>query len=403
MNMNRLVAHLALAWLACTPPALAASQDEELETPRWWDACTMADPAEYRPADASDYGDMWSLWMRGTGAGQPWRAEADFNGDGLIDVAWVALHRQQRGTWMVGVDFGRKDGAPCRFAQLASLEDFDRLPGLLVWPKDESSLLCHAGDTLHATRCSAPADTRFAERDAAALLMVDRQGLGFSVHINQWVRADASHPLLLAPTDKDDPRAIRRFLSHTPERAIDWVESKRLQDAMLPKTHETPDVLRVAFSRLYESPHFVRFGETGVEGQPMHIATELHFEAPDRFLEIQRGEGVLREALMIGDRTWIRADGSAWRALPVGMKGLVELPKSPQLVSPATVTTLENITVLRAPARNGFGEFDYEAKIETSNGRLLSERADFGGEGQNWEAGYDYSKAPPIPSAPIGE
>jgi hypothetical protein len=207
----------------------------------------------------------------------------------------------------------------------------------------------------------------------------------------------------LAPTDKDDPRAIRRFLSHTPERAIDWVESKRLQDAMLPKTHETPDVLRVAFSRLYESPHFVRFGETGVEGQPMHIATELHFEAPDRFLEIQRGEGVLREALMIGDRTWIRADGSAWRALPVGMKGLVELPKSPQLVSPATVTTLENITVLRARARNGFGEFDYEAKIETSNGRLLSERADFGGEGQNWEAGCDYSKAPPIPSAPIGE
>lgn len=303
----------------------------------------------------------------------------------------------------MGVDLGRKDGAPCRFAQLASLEDFDRLPGLLVWPKDESSLLCHADDTLHATRCSAPADTRFGERDVAALLMIDRQGLGFSTYVNQWVRADASHPLLLAPTDKDDPRAIRRFLSHTPERAIDWVESKRLQDAVSPKTHETPGLLRIAFSRLYESPHFVRFSESGVKGQPMHIVTELHFEAPDRFLEIQRGEGVLREALMIGNRTWIRADGGAWTAMPVGMKGLVELPQSPQLVGPATARTQNDTTLLRARARNGFGEFDYEASVETSSGRLLSELADFAGEGQNWEARYDYSKAPQIPAAPTAE
>ena len=172
---------------------------------------------------------------------------------------------------------------------------------------------------------------------------------------------------------------------------------------MLPKTHETPDVLRVAFSRLYELPHFVRFSEAGVEGQPVHIVTELHFEAPDRFLEIQRGEGVLREDLMIGNRIWIRADGSAWTAMPEGMTSLVELPQPLQLVSPPTVTMQESTTVLRARARNGFGEFDYEAKIETSNGRLLSELADFAGKGQNWEARYDYSKAPQIPAAPTAE
>jgi len=334
----------------------------------------------------------------------PWRAEADFNGDGLTDVAWVAMHRQQRGKWMLGVDYGRKEGGPCRFAQLQSHEDIDRLPAVLTWPKGTPSLLCHAGETLHVARCSAPDWDGFRERDSAALLVADRLPLEFFVYVNRWVRSDASQPDLYSPVEERHPQALRRFQSRKPEIEVDWAESKRLQQALAPKVHEAPDDLSAAFENLAKVPHFIRFSQSGVEGQPTHVATELRFESPDRYLEIQRGEGVLRETLMIGDRTWYKADGSDWVALPAGMVGLIDLPAAPQLVGEVNAQPLGSgahaTTRFSARARNGFGEFNYGAEIETSTGRLLSEMSNFDGDAQNHEARYDYSKAPQIPAAP---
>jgi hypothetical protein len=395
---------MALACFACIPFSHAASPIEQQDTPRWWEACTMADPAEFRPANDGDYGDLWSHWKRATGSSHPWRAEADFNGDGLTDVAWVAMHRQQRGKWMLGVDYGRKEGGPCRFAQLQALDDFDRLPALLVWPKDTPSLLCHAGETLHVARCSAPDWNSFRNRDSAALLVADRHPLEVSVFVNRWLRADASQPDLYSPTDESDPRALRRFQSRKPVIEVDWAESKRLQDTIAPKAIETPEPLRAAFAQLPSLPHYIRYSERGAEGQPQHVVTELHFVAPDSYFELQRGGGVIRETLMLGERGWYRADGGDWIALPAGMKGLIELPALPQLLGSASIDRhgagAQARIRVSARAQNGFGDFEYQAELDAGSGRLISETSSFGEAQEGERVRYDYSQAPRLPKAP---
>lgn len=74
-------------------------------------ALAVSVPPGWRLPSAADRTDEWQ------GAGVPFHIRGDFNGDGIVDEAWI-LFRQGSNAWAVFVFLGAADGTP-RFIQLA--------------------------------------------------------------------------------------------------------------------------------------------------------------------------------------------------------------------------------------------------------------------------------------------
>lgn len=139
------------------------------------DACiSLTTEAElWRDATAADYASTgWAAWRKYTGSETPWQARGDFDGDGLQDVAKVIVDKAGK-RWMMGVMFGRKEGAPCNRYQISG-KDLATTPiaGVITLPKGRNSLACHHMGEQGPVVCTVE-DEAFAARTTDALLTFD--------------------------------------------------------------------------------------------------------------------------------------------------------------------------------------------------------------------------------------
>jgi len=165
-------------------------------------ACTfLGFPNEWRYATAADYdSDDWRAFQKFTGVKTPWRVEGDFNGDGLPDVARVAIHTTDQ-KWMLGVEFGSAPGQPCATFQIAQgmPHNLATLPSLQVLPPNKETLHCHHAGQRYAVAC-----TREMPFKNDALIVSDAVAASLPVayHWTQWeqrTRPDGSPLMVFRP------------------------------------------------------------------------------------------------------------------------------------------------------------------------------------------------------------
>jgi len=142
-----------------------------------------------------DYaGADWQVWRDQTGAGEPWRAEGDFNGDGETDVAKVMV--RDDGRWMLGVEFKAKPPATCRTAEISanlwhSPMDAAWLPiqGVIRLPRGERGAVCHYVDDRGPALCLRPVGSHSAELETAVDALAVFDARPSSVLAYLWSRS----------------------------------------------------------------------------------------------------------------------------------------------------------------------------------------------------------------------
>lgn len=386
----RIVATLSL--LALGGPAWA--ERGGLDRPLLWAECQMADPARFRPAGPEDYaGDAWRHWSRLTGSDTPWEVRADIDGDGLEDRAWVAIHRERPGLWMVGVDYGRADGGRCRVAQYASSDEPDSLPALLAWPLGVDSLVCHGSAIGVAARCDAQGvDGDFRERPGAAFIMADAGPVKLGVVFERWMRMSPSREGLFVPAQSGERGAVRRLHAQAVALQMDMEASRP------PSTVSEASVrIDAAFATLAAQPRYTRHSVMGQEGEFWHVRRIERFQAPDRFHRVEERASGRSEMLRVGERVWNRNDDAPWFEFPPGMAQLMSHPVPLPFEGPMSARDEAGGAVLVGRAQHLGQSHAYEARLD-SQGRLASEsHEDMGGMGA-LTVRYDYTA--PVDIAP---
>jgi hypothetical protein len=365
------VAGLLLAyWL----PGLAQGQ----ASLRPWAECSMADPAEYRPAEASDYaGPAWRHWSTHTGSNTPWRVQADFDGDGQDDVAWVAIHRQ-RPLWIMGVDYGRKADQPCRVQQILSVEEMQRLPALLAWPLGVDSLVCHGAETGYAARCTAPEWSRFQQRDGVAIIAADALPQEVHLLLNHWRRIDMSQRDGHADAVPGEDRAKRRFEVRKILPELDMEASQRVLSPNLGSAG-TPELLQAAFQRLEREARYIRHAELGEPGSPLHSRVEVRRLGEQGLHLLEHGARSGNELLIRGNEAWIRHAGVEWQPIAIEMARLLApAPAAPRLLGEVSVREEQiddrRVRIVEGRSADQAGEARYRAELDPDSGRLQMER-----------------------------
>lgn len=130
---------------------------------------------EWRDATAADYdSDDWRAFKKFTNVQTPWRVEGDFNGDSLPDVARVAIKDADQ-TWMLGVEFGAKQGEKCETFQIMQglPNQLQSLPSLQVLPKVTNKLKCHHAGQSYPVLCEIPPDGPIANLKHDSIIVSD--------------------------------------------------------------------------------------------------------------------------------------------------------------------------------------------------------------------------------------
>lgn len=182
--------------------------------------CTLgsAQPERWREAGADDYtGADWQRWREQTGADTPWRAEGDYNGDGVIDVAKVMV--RDDGRWMLGVEFAASDSAPCSMFEIAanlwhSRAEAEQLGihGVMRLPRGERGVVCHYVPDHGPALCLRPVGTNASELadtvDALATFGAQPQNLqAYLWSRSYWDKVSGSFEYV----GMDDERGELRF------------------------------------------------------------------------------------------------------------------------------------------------------------------------------------------------
>jgi hypothetical protein len=167
---------IAIVLVALPSAATAAQPERETAAMRLGRmiaraGCTLgsAEPERWREAGPADYaGPQWKLWREQTGAADPWRAEGDFNGDGVADVAKVMV--RDDGRWMLGVEFQASDTAPCRMFEIAANLGHSPaeaaqlgIQGVMRLPRGERGAVCHYVIDRGPALCLRPVGTNASE------------------------------------------------------------------------------------------------------------------------------------------------------------------------------------------------------------------------------------------------
>ena len=294
--------------------------------------CEIALPEDWRDAGAEDYADpAWAAWTRQTGSATPWRAEADFDGDGRADIAKVLIHRHEPGRWMMGVKFGMAPGEDCfdkRHPRRFQISDDGHgkhaLAGVFALAKGSEHVACHqnGGDT--PLVCRAPDDAAFAARPGAALLTFDAQPSYVAGYFWRAMRSDSTNPRGWSPAPQDDRAAFWRFDSVAIATEVD--AQALLQAARASSTQAKAgdridaaerlavvaefDAAWAAFERVPRS-RTVQSMKMDANAAPMVFMT-IERLAPDRRRVVIGAHGSGSETVWIGERTWTRSTGGAW-------------------------------------------------------------------------------------------
>jgi hypothetical protein len=338
----------------------------------------MVDPAEYRPAEAGDYpGPAWKHWSTHTGSSTPWRAQADFDGDGQDDIAWVAIHRQ-RPLWIMGVDYGRSTGQPCRIQQILSVEDMQRLPALLAWPLGVDSLICHGAESGYAARCTAPDWPRFQQRDGAAIIAADAAPQEVHLLLNHWRKVDIRQHDGYAEAEPGEDRAKRFFEVRKILPGLDMAASQRVLSPNLGDA-ATPAVLQAAYQQLAREVRYTKHRELGEPGTPLHSRVEVRRLADQGMHLMEHGARSGNELLVRGNEAWIRHAGVEWQPIAIEMARLLApAPVAPRLLGEPSIREEQmegrRVRVVEGRSIDEAGEAAYRAEIDPDDGRLLTER-----------------------------
>lgn len=361
--MHRTARHLPLAaaLLAFTP--LGASEPTAAQKlGKLLGSCEIALAEDWRDATAADYADpAWAAWSQRTGSATPWRAEADFDGDGRTDVARVLIHRRDAGRWMMGVKFGMAAGEDCldkhrprRFQLSDDGHGQHALAGVLALPKGSDRIVCHAaGDA--PLICHTPDDDAFAARPGAALLTFDAQPSYVSGYFWRAMRSDGGSPSGWSPTPAEDAAAFWR-LDFEPMRTE--VDAGAMLASLQASAQDAKPGDRVdaaarkavvaefnaAWAALERAPRSrsVQSTRNGA-GQPTVLFVRERL-APDRLrVAIGRDDGSRIETIRIGARQWLRAPGGEWS----------ETAAEAEPAMPAGIVGAETIRGVRTEQRNG--------------------------------------------------
>lgn len=298
--------------------------------------CEIALPEDWRDAGADDYADpAWAAWTKQTGSATPWRAEADFDGDGRADVAKVLIHRREAGRWMMGVKFGMAPGEDCfdkRHPRRFQISDDGHgkhaLAGVLALAQGSDHTVCHqnGGDT--PLLCRSPEDGAFDARPGAALLTFDAMPAYVAGYFWRAMRSDSANPDGWSPAPDGDRAAFWRFdsvamatevdaqallqaarASSTVAKAGDRVDAGQRQ-ALVAEF----DAAWAAFERVPHS-RTVQSMKTGAGTETMVFLT-IERLAPDRRRVEIGAHGSGTETVSIGSRAWTRGAGGAWSETP---------------------------------------------------------------------------------------
>lgn len=331
--MRRTARHLPLAAALLAFAPLGASEPTAAQKlGRLLGRCEIALAEDWRDATAADYADpTWTAWSQRTGSATPWRAEADFDGDGRSDVARVLIHRRDPGRWMMGVEFGMAAGEDCfdkrrprRFQISDDAHGRHALAGVLALPKGGDRLVCHAaGDA--PLICRAPDDAAFAARPGAALLTFDAQPSYVSGYFWRAMRSDGGSPGGWSPAPAEDAAAFWRLDFEPMRTEVDAgaVLASLQASAQDAKTGDRVDAaarkavvaeFNAAWAALERAPRSrsVQSTHTGAAAPVVFMTIERL--APDRRRVVIGGDagssGI--ETIRIGARQWLRTQGGAW-------------------------------------------------------------------------------------------
>lgn len=324
--------------------------------------CEIALPEDWRDATAADYADpAWTAWSRLTGSATPWRAEADFDGDGRVDVAKVLIHRREAGRWMMGVKFGMAAGEDCfdkqhprRFQISDDNHGRHALAGVLALAKSSDQVACHQNGSDTALLCRAPEDAAFAARPGAALLSFDAQPSYVVGYFWRAMHTDghSTSGWSPAPADKD---AFWRFDS-LPMRTE--VDAQALIKQAQASAHEAKAGDRIsaaerkavvaefnaAWAAFEDAPRSrtVQSMQMDKSAAPVRFLT-IERAAPDRRRVVMGSAGAETETISIGARQWTRSAGGAWN----------ESAATPEAAGSGGIVGAEDILGVRSEQRGG--------------------------------------------------